>query len=206
MMQTERMINSVKNLINLYTVVIGVALSLAIAGLIDPKKGLESVTLSATLLFASFVATLLPFYHGALRHLDDTYIENENPHIKNGAFIIDFLLLFLHGIAFVVLSLLVSNPSHFIWILVGLLSIDVLWGVFTHFGSSSYGPYIAEWKWALINFVFIILSVGYLIMNDIYLSNISNPKKLSLLIFIVCLLRTIIDYVWCRTFYFPKDE
>ncbi|MBK9067349.1 MAG: hypothetical protein IPL76_10780 [Gemmatimonadetes bacterium] len=54
------------------------------------------------------MATLFPFYHGALRHLDDAYLENENHHIKRGALIFDFLLLFLHAMCFVVLALLIQ--------------------------------------------------------------------------------------------------
>jgi hypothetical protein len=62
-------------------------------------------------------------------------VENESPHIKTGALIIDFGLLFLHALAFVVMSLLLSQPGDFIWCLVALLTIDILWGLFAHFGS-----------------------------------------------------------------------
>ncbi len=203
-MKNKRMENSVRSLVNLYTVVIGVALSLAVVSLIDVNKGLSALTLSSTLLFVAFIATLFPFYHGAQRHLDDAYIENDNAHIKDGALVLDFVLLFLHALAFVVLALLLRKPGHFIWVLTILLAIDVFWGLFAHYASSSSGHFTPESKWGIINFVFVGLAVWYLVSNDIYLQEITDPVKLAIPITFVCSVRTLVDYIWCRTLYFPK--
>lgn len=203
-MRNKKMENSVKNLVNLYTVVIGVALSAAVVGVVDLDAGLKSATLVSTSLFIAFVVTLFPFFHGALRHLDDAYIENENDHIKAGALVIDFILLFLHALAFVVLSLLIVKPAHFAWVLVVLIAIDVVWGVFAHFASSSKGSLTAESKWTIINFVFVGLVVSYLVIQDITLNELAEPIKLAIPVAFVCTIRTLVDYVWCRDFYFPK--
>jgi hypothetical protein len=205
-MQNKLLEHSVKSLITLYTVVIGAALSLAVARTIDINEGLESLTGVSILLFVSFVVTLFPFFHGALRHLDDAFVENESSHIKTGAFIIDFALLFLHALAFVVLSQLLKRPSHFAWFLIAVLAIDVVWGVFTHFGSSSGGRLSAEWKWTIINFFFIALVSGYLVSQGIYLDRTTDLMKLSILLTIACVSRSTIDYVWCRDLYFPKQR
>lgn len=203
-MENEKKENSVKSLMSLYTVVIGVALSLSIVTLIDPKEGLASVRLSPILLFISFIATLFPFYQGAYGHISDAYLEKKNSHIRDGALIIDFVLLFFHGIAFVVLALLLSKPSNFVWVLVILLTIDVIWGLFVYFGPSSASNHNAEGKWTFINFLFVLIVASYLIHNDIYLDDIPDPIKLSFPLMGVCLIRTIVDYIWCRGFYFPK--
>ena len=195
--------NSVRSLMNLYTVVIGVALSRAVIGVID-ERGLQSVTLETTLLFVAFVATLFPFFHGAMRHLDDAYVENKNPHIKDGALVVDFLLLFFHALAFVVLSLLLHKPGHFAWVLVVLLSIDVIWGVFVIFGSSSNRRLTAEAKWTAINVVFVGCAVTYLVANDVGVNELQAPLKLAIPIAFACILRSIFDYAWCKDFYFPK--
>jgi len=146
----KRRENSIRSLSNLYTVVIGVALSLAVVQLVDETNGLLSITITKVLLFVSFIFTLIPFYHGALRHLDDAYLENKNSHIRDGALIIDVMLLILHGMVFVVLSLLLNNPIQFAWSLIVLVAVDVLWGVYAYFGSSTQGENGAEGKWALI--------------------------------------------------------
>lgn len=204
-MKNKRKENSVRSLINLYTVVMGVALSLAITRLVDAEIGLQSVTVSSGLLFIAFIATLFPFYHGALRHLDDAYIENSNRHIKDGALVIDFLLLLLHGIAFVLLSMLITVPNHFAWALVVLLSIDVIWGLFVHYGPSSRDEQTAEWKWTIINFVFVAFAAWYLIAHHIYMAPMSDPLILSIPIAIACTVRTLVDYIWGKDFYFPKS-
>src|SRR4051812_25371800 len=112
-MASERRSNAIKSLIELYTVVIGVALSFAVFGLVGSKKGLLGVSAHSVFLFVAFIATLFPFYHGALRHLYDAYLERSNEHIRPAAVFPDFILLFLHALAFVVLALLLDKPSHF---------------------------------------------------------------------------------------------
>ncbi len=204
-MKNKRLENSVKNLITVYTVVIGVALTLAIVELVNPDEGLNSVTLSAIFLFIAFIITMIPFYHGALRHLDDVYIENDNPHLKKEVLLFDFAFLFLHGIAFVILSLLLSRPGQFAWILIILLVIDIAWGLFVHYVSSLQGPYSAEGRWALINSIFVIAGAFLLIINNIYLEDIPISTSASAIIMILCVSRTIADYYFCGSFYFPKE-
>ncbi len=203
-MKNKKLENSVKSLVNLYTVVIGASLSIAVAGAIDINKGLSSLTTSSMVLFIAFVATMFPFFHGALRHLDDAYIENDNDHIKPGALIVDFSLLFLHALAFLVLSQLLKKPVDFAWLLIGLLAIDVIWGFFTFFGSSSPAKISPEIRWTIINFFFIGLLALYLINSDIYLGWQGDSGKLAVLICIACILRSGVDYLWCHEVYFPK--
>jgi len=205
-MKNLKLANSIKSLINLYTVVIGAALSLAVARAIDVNAGLTSVSGVSIFLFVSFVFTLFPFFHGALRHLDDAYVENVNPGIKRGALIFDFALLFMHALAFVVLSQLLQRPSHFAWFLITVLAIDVVWGIFTHFGSSSGGSLSAEGKWTIINIIFIAIVSMYLVHYDIFLEYHQDALKLSILLAIACVLRSGVDYMWCSEIYFPKGE
>lgn len=204
-MKQESRANSIKSLTNLYTVVIGVALSRAVAEVVDSKTGLESVTLPSTLLFIAFVATLVPFVHGALRHLYDAYLENDASHIRDGALVVDFVLLFMHALAFVVLSLLIKKPGHFAWVLTILLSVDVIWGVFVIFGASSKRELNAETKWTIINFIFIAGGISFLVWNNVYIAEAESQLKLAVPISFACILRSIIDYMWCKTFYFPKE-
>jgi hypothetical protein len=201
---TTRTVNSVNSLVVLYTVVVGAALSIAVSGVIDPKQGLGSVTLPPALLFIAFVATLFPFVHGALRHLNDAYVDNEGSHIRQGALIVDFALLFLHALTFVVLALLIKRPGDFAWCLSVLLTIDVAWGLFAHFGSSARHTLAPEAKWAIINFVFVAVIVTYLVQSDIYLQEISSPLKVAVPTVFACVLRSVADYIWCKEFYFPK--
>ncbi len=203
-MANKKMENSVRSLANLYTVIIGVALSLAVVKLVDRGAGLKTATIPSVLLFAAFVATLLPFYHGALRHIDDAYIESDGTNIKDGALVVDLILLFIHGIVFVVLALLIGNPDEFAWVLVALLFVDVLWGIFAHFAVSTSSGFSAELKWLLINVVAVGILVWYLVAHNIHFVNKAGTMPLVIVVFSVCVVRSIIDYLSCAKFYFPK--
>jgi hypothetical protein len=203
-MASERRSNAIKSLIELYTVVIGVALSVAVFGLVGSEKGLLGVSAHSGFLFVAFIATLFPFYHGALRHLYDTYLEKSNEHLRPAAVFPDFILLFLHALAFVVLALLLDKPSHFIWVLNCILLIDVAWASFVYFGASSRETISPEGRWAVINFVFVVLALFYLIVNNIYLGEVKDARSLSALVMVACIARSVWDYLWCRSFYFPE--
>lgn len=203
-MKSKKLENSVRSLSNLYTVVIGVALSLAVARLVNGDAGLMATKVASLLLFAAFIATLFPFYHGAMRHLDDAYIENDNENIKDGALVLDFILLFVHGLVFVVLALLISKPNQFAWVLISLLTVDWLWGFFAHFAASSAMGLSAELKWSIINILFVGFWGWYLVSHDIYLGQVQKVTSLAILILTTCVMRSLIDYIWCSRFYFPK--
>jgi hypothetical protein len=198
--------NAVRSLSSLYTVVIGVALSLSAVQLVNRSGGILSIPLAELLLFLSFIFTLVPFYHGALRHLDDAYLENSNLHIRAGALILDVLLLISHGMVFVVLSLLLAKPGQFAWLLVAVLAVDVVWGALVYYGASTHSKDGAEGKWALINLIFVVVSGVLLLSFDIGLQLQVDPTKVSAGVFAVSLLRTIADYGLCWAFYFPTDE
>ncbi len=70
-MELER---SVSHLQQLYTVVVGLALTVAITNLIDQAAPVP-IRMAALPYFVSYLVTLVPFYHGALRHLDVTYLK-----------------------------------------------------------------------------------------------------------------------------------
>ena len=197
---SDAMPKAVRGLENLYTVIIGVALSIAVVTLLGDQKALSAISLSSGALFGGFIVTLFPFYHGALRHLDEAYSPPKT--IKHGALVIDFFLLFGHALAFVVLSLLIGRPSQFIWVLMIVLVVDVVWGFVMYLVSPA--EHSTEAKWSLINVVFVIVAMIYMVQHQFYMQDVADPVVLAVPAALLCLLRTIIDYVWCGAFYFPK--
>lgn len=204
-MTNGKMENSIRSLVTLYTVVIGAALTVAVTGVIDTTSGLLAATPTSICLFLAYIATLFPFVHGAIRHLDDAYLENPNGQIKDGALVVDFVLLFFHALAFLALALLMKKPNHFAWGLIAVLSIDVVWGFFVHFAASSRQANGTEFKWAVINVITVAVGVSYLVINDIFLADMNDPIKLAIPVFFVAIIRSIADYGFCHDFYFPHD-
>jgi hypothetical protein len=205
-MTNKSLENSVRSLVNLYTVVIGIALTLAVGVVIDPKLGLSSVTRVTAALFFGFMATLVPFFHGALRHLDDVYIENDTSQLKQGTFIFDFALLLLHALAFLVLAQLLAHPTDFAYFLICVLALDIVWGIFAYVSAGGRQGLSATSRWSIINFVFVVVVLLYLVANDLAPGATAQDEKLSALLALACLARSTVDYVWCRDFYFPTNQ
>ena len=68
--------NSVKQLSEMYNVVTGVALTLAIVNIVDSDAPLIPIKSGlAAINFLTFAAVIVPFHQGAVRHLYATYVE-----------------------------------------------------------------------------------------------------------------------------------
>src|ERR1700739_376328 len=142
---TER---SVDMLRELYSVVVGLALVGAIENVIEksPTAGVL-VHWNSILWFAAVFATLLPFYHGALRYLDDVYIfAGKQP--KRLALLVDYLFLFSEACLLVALGLLIARPEAFTPVFAALIGLDVIWALSGYFITET--GFETVWRWLLI--------------------------------------------------------
>jgi hypothetical protein len=197
--------NSVRNLENLYTVVVGLALSVAIYQFVGINRGVSPIRFELAPFLVAFILTLLPFYHGALRHLDVTYIEHSGRQVRSGALLADFSILFIEGCLLLALAFLISVPQHFAWGLVMLLSINVIWGFIAHLGFSQEMKPKAESRWALINLFTVGTLVIYFFAIDIFPPKVGVIElSFSVFILVVSFVRTVLDYMFCWEFYYPS--
>jgi len=186
----------------LYTVVVGIALTVALTELIDAKAEVP-FRLSVLPYFLAYVVTLVPFYHGALRHLDATYVHDVASHPRSGALMADWSLLFCESCLLLAIALLVARPIPFSYALVGLFLFDTVWAFAAHLAFSPPGQ-PAERRWATINLV----TSGLLILTMVYLHSLDVSAKpvdiyMWIVVLTVCVIRTIVDYAWCWSFYYP---
>lgn len=198
--------NSVTQLAELYNVVIGIALSLAIVNLIDESARPLPIHKDRLFGFIVFLVTVIPFYHGAVRHLFSTYVEyGGSSRIRNGALMLDFVLLFLEGCALVAMALLLGDIEVFLWGYVSLLIIDSAWGFLAWLAFTGASGQFAEKKWMFINCVTGLLIV---VLMPLFLNGASSSfdvRELGALL-AVAIGRTIADYAFCWNFYFPAGE
>jgi heme/copper-type cytochrome/quinol oxidase subunit 4 len=198
--------NSVRNLEYLYSTVVGLGLSLAIYNLIDVTR--ETVPIKWELLpfFFTLLITLIPFYHGALRHLDVTYIEEGGKQIRKGALMFDFLALFVESCLLLALAVLIVKPPFFAWGLVVLLAFDTVWSFIAHLGFSQEMKPKAELRWAIINLVTVIILSVYLVAFD-FIPPLRYETDLKIWVGIlgISILRTVMDYWLCWDFYYPSS-
>ena len=230
-----RVERGVDNLQRLYTIVIGIALTEALARFVlGPGFRTSAVAAPATLYLAAyvptmvaFVATLLPFYHGALRYLDETYVINAT-RVKPSALLVDFLVLFVEanrtrkstkradGLTRVKPSALLVDflvlfveAKIFYWMALTLndwrsffqvmLILLVVDTVWIAFTFFYSGTFLQVWKWGVINVASLVA-----VWVVLYTPLIIEEKKQTGLV-ALALIRTAIDYVWNWTFFHPTD-
>lgn len=78
-------------------------------------------------LFAAFLVTLVPFYHGTQRFLDDEYRFTTSKSSPSWGLLFDFSVLFVEACALVALASASGSPDHFAKRLAVLLIIDIVW-------------------------------------------------------------------------------
>jgi hypothetical protein len=197
--------NSVSQLAELYNVVIGVSLSIGIYNSVDSSAFPIPIKLNQIINVATFVIILVPFYHGAVRHLFATYVEGGgSARIKNGALLADFFLLFLEGCVFVLLASILGETERFVCVLILLLLLDSIWGFLAWLAFTGAQAQYAECRWALLN-VFTAALIGVLLVfhEDIFLS---KPLLSQAAFFAILAVRTIFDYYFNWSFYFPPHS
>jgi hypothetical protein len=193
--------NSVKHLANFYSVIAGLALTTAVSKLVSERGDLLPFSGQTLLICVAFIVTLLPFYHGALRHLDLTYVEvkDGDPEPKSGAFLADFVILFIESGFFIVLAALIRQPDTFLYVYLGLLLFDSAWGLIAYIAFTGHGKGHQELAWAKINFITSLVILAY-----IYSQSLISPLFGSAFwIFVIALARTIVDYwiSWRQGYY-----
>jgi len=104
----------------------------AITSLVSKSDAGVTINYAPLPWFIALVFTLIPFHHGAMRHLDDAYIFSDVRYRKL-TFLVNYLILFTEAGALVWLGLVLSSPEAFLIGFVLLLGIDIFWALTTHF-------------------------------------------------------------------------
>src|SRR4051794_32585208 len=90
----------VARLEDLYGMVIAVGLGLAVEDMLRSRDGSLNVAWNHAWLLAALLVTLVPFYQGALLHLDKKYEREQDAH-STEVLLLDFIGLFLEALLFV---------------------------------------------------------------------------------------------------------
>lgn len=195
--------STVKNLQELYTVSVGVALVLAIEQLVKvPDAERVIIRWDGLPCFVAFLATLIPFYHGALRHLDHRYIDEAGAKFRRGTLLADFLLLFFEACLLLVAARVLLHPIAFGWTLVALLLLDSLWGMAVYYLLSTTERRAHEVNWAVLNLI-----VGPVLAVVLILAQSTSdeaPPWLVIVIAAALVGRSVTDYARSWDYYFPR--
>jgi hypothetical protein len=193
--------STVRSLQALYSVVAGAALGLAVNGFVDPSGESIIPTRSLPTIFA-LVITIVPFYHGSLRHFESVYVERpaSGETERSLRLVLDFFLLFFEGCVLVAAAKLVQNSIAFTVALAILCLLDAVWG-YTGLVVSK-----KEWvstTWAKINTAG---SLGFAALVWFQLAVRPPGWVLPVLVLTAAIVRTTVDYWKSWNFYFPPSE
>jgi hypothetical protein len=200
--QHESQRRSVEHLQELYSVVVAIALSLAIDRAV--RTAPSGAHMRAAVLVVALLVTLIPFYHGALRHLDEQYGGEELRAAHEFSILVDFLLLFLESCVFLALAVSISRPTWFAWLFVALLVLDVTWAYLTtrYLGRSSEQD--TQRKWLVLNFLSCVGLVA--VLGVLFAADLVSATTLSYLLCASAVARSAIDYKLAWKFYVAAPQ
>lgn len=195
---------SVNNLQRLYTVVVSLAITESLRRVLpQPAATAYTPDFPSIVAVISLLFTIVPFYHGANRYLDATYVTGERK-AKSEALMLDFVAIFLEGLAFFALATLTQNTQAFFTLLAALFVFDAAWVGVTNLTAITDEDRTPKYRsWAIIN----LLAAGFILLS--IWSNVLNwqfwhtPTVTIIAVGIVTIARTVYDYISVWSFYYP---
>jgi hypothetical protein len=188
---------SVDSLEQIYSVVIALAIAQAIESLLkDPARGalLEPSQVRDGLpAFVAILVTLVPFWHGMNRHLDRCYVEKKTAVVR-GAVLFDFWAFCVEASLLFAAGWSLRSGIHSFIALGLLLSVDMFWSYVSHqihFRKQKSHALV----WSQINMAAIVIAI-------LIVAFACQHK--TILLMVVAVLRTIVDYWKGWDFYFPR--
>jgi hypothetical protein len=193
---TERSVDSIARI---YAVVIALAISQSVQTLLKDPRGGADLNLSGLVpgapAFVAFLFTLVPFWHGMNRHLDRCYLERTDV-VRQGALLFDFAVFFFEASLLFAAGWALRSGLVSFYCLGLLLTADMIWGYISHLihfpGKKSHVV-----RWSSINVVVGVLAVLI----------VAYPfEQKALVLMVLAMARSIVDYSLCWKFYFPPSE
>jgi hypothetical protein len=111
--------NPGRHLRDFYAVILGVALVLAVEGIIDAAEAGSPIDWRSVPLFVAFAALAFSYYHGSARYLDVMY-SPEGPELSKLRISSDLLIGAIDMMLLIALSILTSRPLYFVGVVVVL--------------------------------------------------------------------------------------
>jgi hypothetical protein len=118
---------AVKHLETLYAAVVAVGLGVAVNGTVTVTGDHLDVKWDHVPLVAALLFTLVPFFQGALLHLDNKYRRDDVGSHPTLVPLVDFAFLFLEAVVIVALAASVADVRSFLVAAAALLALDVIW-------------------------------------------------------------------------------
>ena len=168
--------------------VIAVGLGIAVVNTLPSADGRLDVAWHHVPLLAALLVLLVPFYQGALLHLDAKYGRGTVRRHPTFVLLVDFVGLFFEAVVIVALATSVGDVYSFVICVAVLLAIDVVWATVAW---QLDGESVQLGSWILVNLTtLVVLGLGVLV--GVW---IDYPEGvLTTAIMLVLLARSGVDY------------
>jgi hypothetical protein len=193
---------SVDNLQRLYAFVVGLAVTEMMRRMLNPLVA----DYALWLMFTAFLFTVVPFYHGANRYLDATYVTRER-NAKHFALMLDFIFLFLEGLLLFALAMQGSNREAFYTLLAVLFVFDAIWVGFTNLTGEGETDKVPSYTaWAIVNLLAAALLMVSIWSNVFLFEFWSGEAAKNIALLVIAIGRTVYDYISVWPFYYPYGQ
>lgn len=192
-------VNSLKELV---VILSGITITFAITAIAKEAKNANGAFPGELGLFLILVLSIIRFYHGNMRLLDDSYLD----HLEGGSternIILDFSVILVTSIAFAAMGAFIDQPVFFFSCFAMILIMDGLWGVLC-ISANNIDAIPIQRHWMGNNFV---CGSTILIIFNVSLSHPLLFRGVSpTLIIAACALgSTFYDFAVSWRFYFPR--
>ena len=159
----KKVLSTINSLKEVVTIVTGVTITNAIVVLITGGtylniRSFEEFELKAIICFILLIANIIRFYHGNIRHLDDTYApmvrSNASKDVKliHPRFIgLDFFVIFAQSVLFAAMSFYINKATEYFCCFLVLLIVDVVWFLYLYRYTPNRQVFDHQKKWSTNN-------------------------------------------------------
>jgi len=197
--------NPGSHLQDFYAVILGVALVLAVEGIVDAAEPGSPVDWRSVPLFIAFAALAFSYYHGSARYLDVMY-SPEGPELSKLRISSDLLIGAIDMMLLIALSILASRPLYFVGVVVVLFMFEIARVAILKRFLPDEQIFRLETDFQVIHSVLIpLLIVVFLIGREI-----NDPESQQVIVgvpvMILMLLRSAYSYRRSFDLYFPQRK
>lgn len=186
---------AVNDLKALFTVIFGFALVEAVKSVFRIQEANIFVLIDNVPQAISLAFTLLPFFQGNTRFLDDRYLNESDIQTFDG--IVEYFMFLLQGVIFYALALLIPNPLYFYNVFIVLFGVDVIWLVHSFYSTRKEIRKLKTWGFLNTGMVFVLL-----LLVDGNIMNNNEWKWITITFTLIT--RTMLDYGLTWEFYWPN--
>ena len=194
----KKRLSAIGSLRELVVILSGITITFALARIVDGMNSAARINIQAVTLFVLLTLSIVRFYHGNMRLLDDSYdAENQTKAGRN--IVVDFAVILFTSLVFAAMGAFIQDYMFFFASFTAILALDAIWGLYA-MGAHNIEALPIQKHWvgnnAICTFALLIV---YIVRDQ---AQLSVPVIFSAMV-VCALASTIYDYVVSWRFYFP---